>query len=271
MKPLSMNENKENLIIPCFNTKHMQREPISACSLPVSSTIIKNPQELNDSVFNCKKEIKNVLYMRNREVHIEWICEISSIIGCGTYAQDLAIRLFDMVNFTYPYAPDTYKTILLVCLAIAYKFSTDNIYLSYSDLNKHCPNTTSSSLKELEIEILERINWRVYQKLPIEYIFLYTELDPYYCNHSSDNTLACKNQNQKIRKFAYIFAEVANRIYYFIDKSPSLIACTCIALARKRIGVTDYWNKENEVKTKIRRQDLLLDILERKCKSLINS
>lgn len=242
MKTLCTSENKENLVVRVFPTKKMPGNHIKS-SLSTSQRLLK-PTVIAETV--------NSLYYKHREIYLDWAEELCQLMNAPSHILHLASRLFDILNSKYFFDSTKYKELLIACLAISFKYNYDNSYLSLDDLQKH---GGVSGLKSLEINVLEKLDWKVAYPLAIDFIGKYFENSFF-----ADN----KKQQEKILKLAYIYADVALRVDSFINQNPALIACTCIAFAQKKLGLDNYWNITQVRRTGYNLSDLLISTLESK-------
>lgn len=245
MKTLCTSENKENLVVRVFPTKKMPENNINA-SQPTYRLLPKP---------TVKSETVNSLYYKYREIYIDWAEELCQLMNAPSYILHLASQLFDILNFKYFFDSTKFQALLLACLAISFKYNYDNSYLSLNDLQKH---GGVSGLKSLEIDVLEKLDWKVTYPLSIDFIGKYSE-----------NNFFAENKKERILKLAFIYADIALRVDSFINKNPALIACTCIAFAQKKIGLHDYWNSTQVKYTGFNLSDLLISALESKYYSLV--
>ena len=214
-------------------------------------------------------KISSWTYLKYRELYIEWLEELCLSIKPNLSVLHLSIKIFDKVNLLHKYSNKDYQALALSCLNISYKFQVDNFFISFQDLASYCPNKTTQQFRNLEIEVLKLIDWKIFTMTAYDYILLYIDFGLALQTDKIKTTLPLTKINELLHKYAEVFVEVANRIEGFVNLDSNIIACTCLAMARKKVGINDYWNTSLEHKTKIKQSALVLSDLESKYYKII--
>jgi Cyclin, N-terminal domain len=244
MKTAKRAGNKENIAKENSGTTDME----IFCYKVFNSTLgSQNPRTFHHShqTSNSLNPNPRLNYLKYRKIYIEWIEEICKTLDIPWSVVHTTSKLFDKLILENNYNKTKYQALILTCLSLSYKFESDTEILSLSDLVVYCPSGTQKEFKILEIEVLNKINWNLWEKTVFSYLTIYTDLN--FVLSDYDHLLPSQvEKNLKVKKYAFIMADLANKMNSFIFIHPKALAAACISLARKKAGLQKIWKPSLE-------------------------
>lgn len=212
----------------------------------------------------------NKIFLKYRERHIEFLEELCRAAKTGLAVQILATKIFDIVNSLRVFSVDRYEALIIVCWSLATKFDCDDMRLGLEQLAECADGLSEDGLRKLEVEVLKILDWKIARKTSLYYVEKYKEKGVVK-REEMRNKAGFEKVDEKVGKYSITLAEVANRIPELVLESDKIVACSCIAFARKKLGLRNYWSNYLEKLTGINEKELRIQELENKYYCLINN
>ncbi|OMJ83417.1 hypothetical protein SteCoe_15688 [Stentor coeruleus] len=212
----------------------------------------------------------NKIFLKYREHYIEFLENLCRSTQTGISVQILASKIFDIVNSLKVFSIDRYEALAVICWSIATKFEWDDIKLGLEEL-KECGNGLDEDLlKSLEVEVLELLDWKITRKTSLYYVDKYREYG-YVTNEEIRKRENSGKIDEMVGKYSATLAQMACRVPELVLENDKIIACSCIAFARKKLGLRNNWTCTLEEITGIEENQLRMHELEEKYYCMLNS
>lgn len=186
---------------------------------------------------------QNEDYLIYRKVLVEWLFEIGENLKIKMITIHIAVHIIDSSLAAAKITTSQLQGVALVSLVIASKCEDlidDFVHIAEVANYTKIPK---SRLKELELEVLDTINWNIKRVTPLHYIQLYNSLGILYDSDEIDSTDWLKVV-RCVRKYTEFFADMCLQESQFLNYSSEEIALSCIACARKIVNINPIWSPE---------------------------
>lgn len=212
----------------------------------------------------------NKIFLKYREHYIEFLENLCRSTQTGISVQILASKIFDLVNSLKVFSIDRYEALAVVCWSIATKFEWDDIKLGLEEL-KECGNGLDEELlKSLEVEVLVLLDWKINRKTSLYYVDKYREYG-FVMKEEMRRSGKLDKIEEMVGKYSATLAQMATRVPELVLENDKIIACSCIAFARKKLGLRNCWSYYLEEITGVEEKELRMQDLEEKFYCMLNS
>lgn len=173
-------------------------------------------------------------YEEDREMNIKILEQLCERFSAPVYIKHICVGIYDQVNRKQKFSQCSKYRLLLICLYLAYKYENDEELITQSELIELDPMLTANKILELELQVMDLIDWKINRKNSVFFIY---EI----CRKTiRDHKLG------KVVSHACTLADLTLRMKEFFEVDSKIIACTCLAFAFKKLGIKNYWTKNLE-------------------------
>lgn len=196
-------------------------------------------------------------YLTYRQVLVEWMTQIGeSIFGLLPLTIHLAVAYMDKAVSRQEVHPSRLQLVAVACMLAAAKHEEMETKVpSVQELNHCCKNMfTAPLICKMEVMILNLLNWELMVLTPRHFLetFLARGAAGIYPDDLLNEAMVPFDKHQLLqqylRKYAEFFTDFCLHEHSFCNYTPSIVASSSLAAARKKLKITPLWpNRLNEM------------------------
>jgi len=186
-----------------------------------------------------------------RRVIVDWLCEVGDEYQLSPTTVHMAVHYLDRILGSVDVAKKQLQLVSMCCILIAAKYEEKDDHVpSVEDLNQCSENTyTPELIKEMEIMVLNRLEWNLGVVVPNHFLKLYSDQGIVVPADKANGKSLSKRTVHYLKKYLDFFADLCQQEYSFQQYLPSMLAAAIIGCARSALHFEAIWNKDLEALT----------------------
>lgn len=212
-----------------------------------------SPIEILNSLRDKQKkiEIENIEYKDLRQDIVEWVIDMCDHFKLRKLTAYISVYTMDLVHSASAVPKALYKPVAAVCILISNKSEESSSIIDVAELSE----MVKADVRSLELKVLSTIGWKLQVSTSLHFLECYFGLGIVFDDEFQDIRPV-----RLVREYSELLLELCLAEYSFYNFLPDQLACACIGVARKLIGLTRVWTKDL---TAITSQDLNQTIYEK--------